>query len=309
MIRISILSLAMISFAGSICAQEHYSAWSAPENVGSTINSGSSDQHPALSPNGLSLYFVSDRAGSVPGSLAGTLDLWVTDRETRESPWGTPENLGEIVNSIYTEFAPNLSNDGHWLYFGSDRPGGCGLRDIWASHRRNKKVNVGEDGWETPVDLGCSLNSAQFDDGPTFFQDPRTGEVTLYLTTQNRPGGLGDFDIWSSTLQWDGMWATPVNVTELNSPSRDTRTAIRSDGLEIFLTSSRPGSILDATGGPSLDLWVSTRAKISDSWCAPVDMGSKVNSAFSDGAPAISRSGTELYFYSNRPGGLGNNDL
>ena len=170
-------------------------------------------------------------------------------------------------------------------------------------------MNVGEDGWETPVDLGCSLNSAQFDDGPTFFQDPRTGEVTLYLTTQNRPGGLGDFDIWSSTLQWDGMWATPVNVTELNSPSRDTRTAIRSDGLEIFLTSSRPGSILDATGARSLDLWVSTRAKISDSWCAPVDMGPKVNSAFSDGAPAISRSGTELYFYSNRPGGFGNNDL
>jgi len=35
----------------------------------------------------------------------------------------------------------------------------------------------------------------------------------------------------------------------------------------------------------------------------------KVNSAYSDCAPGISRSGTELYFYSNRPGGFGNNDL
>lgn len=286
-----------------------YSAWSAPQNIGSVVNSVSNDQHPALSPDGLSLYFASDRPGSVEGSAAGTLDLWVSHRLTKDGAWGAPVNLGVTVNSTATEFAPNLSFDGHTLYFGSERAGGCGMRDVWASHREDVTADTGTGGWEAPVDLGCVLNSAMFDDGPTYFEDPKTGVVTLYLTTQNRPGGLGDFDIWTSTQQSDGSWGIPVNVVQLNSAFRDTRTAIRHDGLEIFLTSMRPGSLPDAKGAPSLDLWVATRASIYDRWGAPVAMGDSVNTEYSDGAPAISADGTELYFYSNRPGGSGLNDL
>jgi hypothetical protein len=286
-----------------------YSPWSAPQNLEGVVNSVSNDQHPALSPDGLSLYFASDRPGSVRGSLPGTLDLWMSQRLTKDSAWGSPVNLGPTVNSTYTEFAPNLSFDGHYLYFGSERTGGCGMRDVWAAYRSDVTANEGVGGWETPVDLGCVLNSSFFDDGPTYFQDPKTGTVTMYLTSQNRPGGLGDFDIWASMQQIDGTWAVPVDVAELNSVDRDTRTAIRHDGLEIFLTSMRPGGVTDANGAPTLDLWVSTRISTSDAWGAPVAMGNDINTAYSDGAPAISADGTELYFYSNRPGGSGLNDL
>ena len=286
-----------------------YSAWSAPQNVGSVVNTASNDQHPALSPDGLSLYFASDRPGLVAGSLAKTLDLWVSHRSTKDAAWGAPVSLGDTVNSPYTEFAPNLSFDSHTLYFSSERPGGCGMRDVWASYRSDITADTGTGGWQTPVDLGCVLNSSFFDDGPSYFQDPKTSVITMYLTTQDRPGGVGDFDIWASTQQSDGSWGVPVNVAELNSTYRDTRTAIRYDGLEIFLTSMRPGSLPDSTGAPTLDLWTSTRASTSDPWGAPTDMGSSVNSAYSDGAPAISSDGTEMYFYSNRPGGSGLNDL
>jgi len=286
-----------------------YSDWSTPENLGSVVNTASNDQHPAISPDGLRLYFHSDRPGNITGSTSGTSDIWVTHRDTLTSPWGAPVNLGPTVNSTTNDSAPDISTDGHYLYFGSDRPGGCGLRDIWVSYRANTAADFGADGWQTPANLGCTINSAQNDDGPAFFADPLTNKVTLYFTTQNRANGLGDWDVWASDQKPDGTWTDPVNVTELNTSARDTRTSIRYDGLEMFLTSMRPGSIPDSTNAPSLDLWVSSRSKIGDPWGAPVNMGTTINTAQSDGAPAISADGTELFFYSNKPGGQGANDL
>ena len=51
------------------------------------------------------------------------------------------------------------------------------------------------------------------------------------------------------------------------------------------------------------------RETTSEPWSTPVNLGSTVNSAFNDGAPALAFDGTTIYFYSNRPGGLGGNDL
>jgi len=159
------------------------------------------------------------------------------------------------------------------------------------------------------VDLGCVANSSGvFTDGPTYFEDDDTGAVTLFFTALGRPGPLGQSDIYASTQNADGSFNTPVDVEALNSISFDNRTAIRRDGLEIFLSSNRLGSIFNSQGMPSLDIWVSTRASTSDPWGTPVDLAI-VNSAFNDGAPAISRDGTQLYMFSNRPGGFGQNDL
>src|SRR5262245_26589540 len=103
-------------------AAGNYSDWGTPVNLGGAINSAASDQHPALSKDGLSLYFTSDR----PGGFGG-LDLWVSQRESEEAPWGAPVNLGPTVNSGATDMAPAFSPDGHHLYFHSDRPGGLGF--------------------------------------------------------------------------------------------------------------------------------------------------------------------------------------
>lgn len=272
-----------------------YTDWSAAVNLGSTVNSAFNDQHPAISADNLSLYFVSDRPGG-----SGGFDLWVAQRSSTDMPWGVPQNLGNTVNSSATEFAPNLSSDGHYLFFGSDRPGGCGSRDLWMTHRKNKKDDFA---WEPPVNLGCVINAANFDDGPTYFEDPVTEVVTLFFTSLNRPGGQGDFDIYASELNADGTFSVPVNVAELNSAYRDTRTSIRKDGLEIFFASNRPG------GSGAIDLWVATRASTNDAWGVPVNLSEGVNSPYNDGAPAISRDGTTLYFYSDRPGGNGLSDL
>ncbi len=282
--------LASVSFA----AGPQYSVWSQPVNLGPVINTGYNDQHPAISKDGLSLYLTSNRPGGF-----GADDLWVSQRPSVDDPWGPPQNLGPIINTSGVEFAPAFSRDGHVLFFHSDRPGGFGGADIWASYREH---TLDDFGWQPPVNLGSGVNSPYDDAGPTFFQDDETGIITLYFTS-NRPGVAGAADIFSAVMNPDGSFGPSALVPELNSPGRDTRSAIRHDGLEIIFQSDRTGSV------GSGDLWVSTRPTTLDPWSTPVNVGPSVNSIYFDGAPALSSDGETLFFYSNRPGGFGANDL
>src|SRR4030095_16111921 len=127
-IIILVSTVASLSFA----AGPRYSDWSEPVNLGPLINTASNDQHAAISKDGLTLYFTSNR----PGGL-GADDLWVSQRASADDAWGPPQNVGPIINPGAVEFAPALSRDGHVLFFHSDRPGGFGGIDIWASYREH----------------------------------------------------------------------------------------------------------------------------------------------------------------------------
>ncbi len=282
-----------------------FSDWSEPVNLGPVVNSEFNDQHPAISADGLSLYISSDRPGGF-----GKLDIYVSQRASLEDDWGPPQNLGPIINTEFPDqnSVPTFSADGHRMYFCSSRPGGFGLDDIWVSFREDTTDDFA---WQPPTNLGSGVNTEKAECGPTIFEDQREGVTTLYFTrcVSERREDCGfvnpnqKFDIYASTLTEDGTFGTAVPVPELNSGFRDTRTTIRNDGLEFFLTSSRPG------GFGSIDLWVSTRASTTDPWSAPVNLGPTVNTEFAEGAPALSCDATTLYFYSDRPGGFGKNDL
>jgi hypothetical protein len=276
-----------------------FGPWGTPVNLDPdvlhpVVNSPSGELRPGVSKDGLSLYFSSNRPGGQGGE-----DLWVSQRASTDGPWGAPVNLGSILNSSGDESAPSFSRDGHWLLFHSTGLGGFGDADIWISYR----TNIHDDfGWQAPVNLGPGVNSAYTDAGPTLFEDEETGITTLYFNS-TRPGGPGGFDIYASTLGADGTFGPAVLVPELSSPARDTRMALRHDGREIIIASDRPG------GQGGIDLWVSTRETTLDPWSAPVNLGPVVNTAFTDGAATISSDGQTLFFYSNRPGGVGGNDL
>ena len=70
------------AFTASSRAQR-YSDWSEPINLGPTVNSTAMDRGPAISKDGLSLYFASNRLGSFGGE-----DIYVSQRETRDDEWG-----------------------------------------------------------------------------------------------------------------------------------------------------------------------------------------------------------------------------
>jgi Tol biopolymer transport system component len=97
-------------------------------NLGSVVNSSSTESSPNISSDGLALFFASDRSGT-----EGVMDLWVTMRLTTTSPFGRPINLGPTVNSPADDAGPDLAPDGSTLYFMSRRPGGQGYFDLWAA--------------------------------------------------------------------------------------------------------------------------------------------------------------------------------
>ena len=77
---------------------------------------------------------------------------------------------------------------------------------------------------------------------------------------------------------------------------------IRADGLEAVLQSDRQPSF--GLG----DMWVSTRATLSQPWGAPVNLGPVLNTTVQDRQAALSDDAETLYFASNRPG-VGADDI
>jgi len=215
-------------------------------------------------------------------------------------------NSPAVVNSVKSNTAvPSFSADGHLLFFNSDHPGGLGGNDLWVSRRSNRHDDFG---WQEPVNLG-SVNSPQDDNASTYFENEETGIISLYVTS-TRPGGPvgstpGSPHIWVSTLSDDGSFGPPVLVPELSSPFQDNTTDIRRDGLEFFLVSNRPNGRIGVR-----DVWVSTRDSTLEPWSTPVNLGPTVNyPGYTTGRPSLSRDGTTLYLYSDRPGGFGGLDL
>lgn len=320
-------------FCQAAGAQE-FGPWSAPMNLGPTVNSACDDMHPTLSKDGLSLIFSSTRPqNAVLTTCDIALHLWVSQRDGLDSPWQVPQPLTMLNspdNSSFQEHAPYLTTDGHWLFFHSSRSdGSCngGARlELWAAHRQDKRNDFG---WERPINLGCTLNITGADDaGPNVWEDDTTGTLYLYFTRNLTPANPNGFDIYLSTCTADLdscnrllLWSPGAYVPELSSPVRDTRTAIRRrDGLEMLVTSNRSGTV------GMLDVWESTRPSVQDNWsrlvnlnqanlanCALVGISQAscpvLNTTANDGAPALSWDGQTMIFYSNRPGGSGGNDL
>jgi hypothetical protein len=277
---------------------QRFSEWSAPENLGPVVNSERGDGGPFLSKDGLHLFFMSNRGTTFFNAPS---DIYVSHRETRNSPWGEPVSLGPDINTPSDEAFPFLTISGRYLFFNSNRPGGCGNQDIYVARRLDKKSFTE---WSEPENLGCQVNSTGVELSPSIFED-EDGTVYLFFSSGLRPGGMGFGDIYFTTLQPDGSWGPVSPVSEFNTPFNEIRPSIRQrDGLEIFFDSARPDSM-----ALSPDIYTSTRASTSSMWGAPENLGTIVNSDFIDGGAKLSFDGTELYFMSNRPGGSGSQDI
>jgi len=158
--------------------------WGTPVNLGPTVNSTADDWGPNISADGLLLSFTSKRPGGY-----GSNDIWVTTRETIHDPWGTPVNLGPIVNSSSGDGGPGISADGLLLFFHSNRPGGSGSVDLWVTKRPTT-----DDPWGTPVNIGSNVNSPTWNGNPSVSADGSTLFFRAGLSTYS--GG----DIWQAPI-------------------------------------------------------------------------------------------------------------
>lgn len=141
-------------------------------------NSEVSIAHPALSPSGRKLYFVSD----MPGGFGGT-DLYVC--EDQGGHWSEPVNLGPAINTPFSETNPFVAADGT-LYFSSNGHPGLGGLDIFMATKGAEGAIVGA------MNLGAPVNSPKDDFGFIIDAVNKRG----YFTS-NRPGGAGGDDIYA----------------------------------------------------------------------------------------------------------------
>ena len=258
----------------------------APVNVesipgtSSELNTTSNEGYPILSPDGLSLYLVSDRPGGF-----GALDILVARRTHKDDPWGAPENLGLPINSSANDWSPTPV-PGNGLFFVSTRAGGCGLDDIYFTRFK-------DGAWEEPQNVGCQINSTAGESGPAYFED-ECGHAILYFSS-NRAGGFEaggiDPDIYFS-VDFGPAQLAPG----LNTAFNDVRPNVRKDGLEIVFDSNRPG------GFGLLDIWTASRETTADDWSPPTNLGLMINTPANEARATLSRDGLTMFFGSNRVG-------
>ncbi|MBL7860247.1 MAG: PD40 domain-containing protein [Cyclobacteriaceae bacterium] len=150
-------------------------SWSEPTPI--NINQPDAwESTPALSPDGRTLYFSSNRKGGFGG-----LDLYSAQMDGR-GRFGRVRNLGPEINTAGSELFPYVSENGK-LYFSSDGHPGYGMLDIFVVNRANGKTVV--------ENLGQPVNSPADDFGIYLFKADRG------FFTSNREGGKGDDDIYT----------------------------------------------------------------------------------------------------------------
>lgn len=156
--------------------------------------------------------------------------------------------------------------------------------------------------WGPPINLGPDVNTAGAEQGVHYSREGGTATAGLYF---NRIGPSGTGDVFHVFIDNDGAPLGPaVLLTELSDASAaDQKVTVRTDGLELFLSSLRAGTF----GG--FDIWVFTRQRPQDPWSSPLHLDAPVNTGDLDSQPSLSRDGRTLIFTSNRLGGSGNNDL
>lgn len=185
--------------------------------------------HPAFSPDGKKLYFVSD----MPGGF-GQSDIWMVDI-SKSGRFGKPKNLGRNVNTALRETFPFVSANGD-LYFSSDGHLGLGGLDIF--------VVPGEtENYTAVYNVGAPINSK--DDDFSFIVNDKT---KLGYYASNREGGVGDDDLY-------GLRQLKPLVTTCDQlvvgTVRDRETNALLTGAQVFFLDDENNRIADLTSDAS----------------------------------------------------------
>jgi Tol biopolymer transport system component len=253
-----------------------------------------------------------------------------------ECDWSEPVNLGPVINSTAGQVMFRLSSDGHKAVWSSNRPGGYGNLDIWYS-----LWNTDSSRWSNPQNCGRNVNGGFNEEYPSFSPDGSQ----IYCLIYDRPGGLGDWDLWIST--WDSLnnqWGLVQNPGPSLNNYGVWAPFLSPDGTKLFCAIyalavfewngtdwSGPfdlGPNINVTGGednPSVtadnNTLYFTRSDYKEryyicvshwtgtEWGVAEVLGPQINDSLGSNYPYITPDGSKLYFNSIRPGSYGIADI
>ena len=197
-------------------------------------------------------------------------------------------------NKNSNEGGASLSADNRILFYTICKKEGAELLncDLWYSV-------FGKDSWSEIKNAGASINGKNsWDSQPSLSADGKT----LYFSS-NRPGGIGELDIWKSVKDKDGNWGAPENLgPEINTPASEKSPFFHSDGQTLYFSST--GHL----GYGSYDIFFAKLDK-ETGWQKPKNIGYPINSEKDDLGFFVSTDGKTGYFASDKLKGLGGWDV
>lgn len=128
----------------------------------------------------------------------GGSDLYISKKD-ENGVWGTPINLGSVINTMQNEVSPFMAADATTLYFSSNGKGGAGSFDVFVTRRLDDTWT----NWSEPINLGAGVNTAGLD---AYFSVPVTGEYAYLASSDN---AIGKYDIFRIKLSQE-MRPNPV---------------------------------------------------------------------------------------------------
>lgn len=228
------------------------------------------------------------------------------------------ENLGPIVNSKYSEYAPVINSDESKLVFtkrspettgGKLSPDGDYFEDIFI-------VDI-TDGRLFEKSLEDKKSISGYFSLLHKFKSTKPVPISSKINTKNHEGAIqflpndeglliySKSDVWVSKIE-NNQWQSPEKLTELhdiiNSKAHEPSVSIAKDNSLMFISSDRPG------GYGGLDLYVATKSK-DGTWSEAVNLGPTINTKYDEDGPYIDPNGTTLYFSSKGHSSIGGFDV
>ncbi|HLU65791.1 MAG TPA: hypothetical protein VKZ63_05920 [Kofleriaceae bacterium] len=226
-----------------------------------------------------------------PGGTGG-FDMYSATRAGRGEPFTAVVELADLDS-------PQLDGrlvtaDGLVGYFHSARPGGVGGSDIWRVTRTTTDAP-----WLAADAVNLAALSSSGDD---FDPWPSSDDMRIYFIAYDQPDAPGGQDIFVAERSAPGEpFGPPVPLPGINTGANEDNPALSPDELFIVFGSDRPG------GAGGKDLWFARRADRDSPFSPPQPMP-EINSEADDWEVCFDASG-EIFYSSNRPGGMGSNDI
>ncbi|MCE9667895.1 Xaa-Pro aminopeptidase [Myxococcus stipitatus] len=202
--------------------------WSRPELPRFAAEWSNADPH--LSPDGRTVYFISNRPGPGEPGPRATYDIWAASLGA-DGEWSDARRLPAPVNDpSRDEWSPAVAANGN-LYFGGEREGTFGGSDLWVSRWVD-----GE--YQPPENLGPAINSTAHELEPWIAPDERY----LLFSALRRRDGRGRYDLFLSR-KVEGRWEPARLLCEgINTPHSEYNHSVSPDGKWLYFSSTRPFS-------------------------------------------------------------------
>ena len=185
------------------------------------------DLEPALSPDGLRLFFATNR-NTDQTDTKPDMDIWYVERRNLTAAWSEPIRLPEPVNTTADEFYPSVAANGN-LYFTAVRSGAIGKEDIFISKWNGER-------YENPIALTDNINSTGYEFNSYISSD----ESFIIYTAYGREDDLGRGDLYISYKNHRGEWTPAQHLGDgINSNQLDYCPFYFAPTQTLYFTSER----------------------------------------------------------------------